>query len=172
MHAAVAFAFILPPAVYAGSPIDPAISKAPIIRSVALAGTRLPVTLATQVGQPFNAGIIAQDVRELWTSGRFEDIRVDTTPRDDGTAVTFHVVEARPFLIRKVLIEPSTLGVRLTIPEGTRVDRRRAQAVALEARRQLAAQGYSNSRVNPELIEIAPGRPICISTSRRASGFV
>jgi hypothetical protein len=158
MHAAVALAFILALAVRAEEPFDPAISTAPVIRSVALAGSRLPVTLATQVGQPYNAGNISRDVHELWNSGRFEDIRVETMRCDDGTAVTFRVVEARPFLIRKVLIEPSTLGVRLEIPVGTRVDRRRVQAVALGARRQLASQGYSNSQVNPELVETAPGQ--------------
>src|ERR1035438_2318795 len=139
----------------AEGPFDPAISTPPVVRSVVTVGTRLPVTLATQVGQPYNARAISDDVRKLWNTGRFEDIRVETTPRDDGTAVIFHVVEARSFLIRKLLIEPSNLGLRLAIPKGALVDRRRAQAVALEARKQLAAQGYSNAQVNPELVPIA-----------------
>jgi hypothetical protein len=139
----------------AEGPFDPAVSTPPVVRSVVTVGTRLPVTLATQVGQTYHARAISEDVRKLWNTGRFEDIRVETMPRDDGTAVIFHVVEARSFLIHKLLIEPSNLGLRLAIPEGALVDRRRAQAVALEARKQLAAQGYSNAQVNPELVPIA-----------------
>jgi hypothetical protein len=137
---------------------DPVISAPSVVRSVVILGTRLPVTLATQVGQTYNARSMSEDVRKLWSMGRFEDIRVETVPRDDGTAVTFHVVEARLFLIRKVLIEPSNFGVRLAIPEGAFLDRRRAQAVALEARKQLAAQGYSDAQVTPELVPVATGK--------------
>lgn len=144
--------------IYAEDLFDPAISTPSLVRSVVVLGTRLPVTLATQVGQTYNARSISEDVRKLWNSGRFEDIRVETGPCELGTAVTFHVVEAPRFLIRKLLIDPSNLGLRLLIPEGAFVDRWRAQALALEARKQLAAQGYSNAQVKPELVPVATGK--------------
>jgi len=134
--------------------VESAISTRSTVRSVVIDGTRRPVPLATQVGQPFNAGVIDRDVRRLWNMGRFEDIRVESMPYEDGTAVIFHLVEARQFLVRKVLIERSNWGLRLVIPEGMAIDRQRAQAVAREASNQLAAQGYSNARVNPELIPV------------------
>jgi hypothetical protein len=158
MHFVFALALILQSALHSERPVDPAVSTTLIVQSVIVDGTRRPVALATQVGQPFNARVIEQDVRRLWNMGRFEDIRVETMPHEDGAAVVFHLVESRQFLIRKVLIEPSNLGLRLSIPEGAGINRRSAQAVAREASRQLAAQGYSNAQVNPELVPVAPGK--------------
>ncbi len=138
--------------------LESALSTPSIVRSVVVVGTRRPVALATQVGQPYNTGVISEDVRKMWTTGRFEDIRVEAMSREDGTSVIFHVVESQQVLLRKVLIEPSNLGVRLPILEGEPVDRRRVQAVARETHRQLAAQGYLNAQVNPELDGVAPGK--------------
>src|SRR5579864_2118135 len=59
--------------------------------SVGLVGARLPVNLATQAGQPYDASNIEKDVRALWNTGRLEDIRVSTTQAAGGTAVVFHV---------------------------------------------------------------------------------
>lgn len=69
-------------------------STAPIIRSVTLHGTLLKVNLSTQVGQPYDADAIARDVHQLWSTGRFGDIRVETGQHPDGTDVIFDVVEA------------------------------------------------------------------------------
>ena len=74
-------------------------SAPPIIKSVTLRGTLLKVNLATQVGQPYDAGAIDHDVHQLWNTGRFGDIRVETGQQPDGTDVIFDVVEApRPKL--------------------------------------------------------------------------
>lgn len=125
-----------------------------MIRSVTVEGTRLPVALATQVGQPYNAAAISQDVRTLWNTGRFEDVRVEV----EGTAVVFRGVERRQFLVRKMLIEPSNLGLRLAVPEGTLLDRPSAETIAREARKQLEAAGYADARVHPELVPVATGK--------------
>jgi hypothetical protein len=157
MHAVAIFALALTLAVGAEGPFNPAVSTPPVVRSVVVGGAKAPVTLATQVGRPYNASAIAQDVHTLWEMGRFEDIRVEAAPEGDGIAVMFHVVETRPLLLRKVLIEPSSFGLKLGIPEGAPVDRRRGQAFAREARKQLAAQGYLNAQVNPQLVPVTPG---------------
>jgi hypothetical protein len=74
-------------------------SATPIVKSVTLRGTLLKVNLTTQVGQPFNADAIDKDVHQLWSTGRFGDIRVETGQQPDGTDVVFNVVEApRPEL--------------------------------------------------------------------------
>jgi Surface antigen variable number repeat len=74
-------------------------SAPPIIKSVTVRGTLLKVNLATQVGQPYNADTIDRDVHQLWNTGRFGDIRVQTGPQSDGMDVIFDVVEApRPEL--------------------------------------------------------------------------
>ena len=69
-------------------------SAPPVIKSVTLRGTLLKVNLTTQVGQPYNADTIDRDVHQLWSTGRFGDIRVETGQQADGTDVIFDVVEA------------------------------------------------------------------------------
>ena len=135
-------------------PVESSVSKPSIIRSVSVSGTLRPVALATQVGQPYNAAFISRDVRTLWNTGRFEDVRVEA----NGGAVVFHVVETRQFLLQKMLIEPSNLGLRLAVPEGTLLYRSRAEAIALEARKQLEADGYANAQVHPELVPVSTGK--------------
>ena len=74
-------------------------SLPPLIKSVTLRGTLLKVNLTTQVGQPFNADAIDKDVHQLWSTGRFGDIRVETGQQPDGTDVIFNVFETpRPEL--------------------------------------------------------------------------
>lgn len=51
--------------------------------------------LRERVGQPFEPGTLAQDVRELWTSGFFDDIEVDLERTDQGVKLRF-IVRERP----------------------------------------------------------------------------
>ena len=87
MRSTLAFIFIF-------SLLVSAESLPPIVKSVTLRGTLLHVNLATQVGQPYNVEAIDRDVHQLWSTGRFGDIRVETEQQPDGTGVIFNVVEA------------------------------------------------------------------------------
>src|SRR3984957_7724362 len=80
-------------AAFAEGPIAPVTSEAPVIKSVRVLGTKSPVELKKQVGQNFESSTVQSDVHRLWSTGRFDDIRVETAPEEEGTAVTFHVVE-------------------------------------------------------------------------------
>src|SRR5438045_3047290 len=107
--------------------------QASVVESVSVSQTDLRVNLATQVGTEFDAGAVASDVHRLWETGRFEDIKVETT----GSAVVFRVVEAPQPRLRKILIEPSSFGLQPKIAEGAPVSRFRAHEIALEAQKQL-----------------------------------
>lgn len=155
MRAIFVFFFLAEASAFADESLIPVVSAPPIVTSVAVRGTRLPVTLSTQVGQPYDAVAIKTDLHRLWSLERFEDIRVETTPEVGGAAVVFRVVEASRPRLHKLLIEPSTFGLRLTLPEGTPIDRRRAQGVALEAQKQLQAEGYRSARVDYERVPLA-----------------
>lgn len=126
-----------------------------LVSSIAIRGTDLQVNLATQVGRPFNPRLIEKDVRDLWSTGQFEDIRVETVDQEAGTGVIFQVVSTRDVRLHEVRIEPSSFGLRLSVPEGTPVNRMRAHEIALEARKQLDAQGYINARVDYALVRCA-----------------
>lgn len=67
----------------------PALADAPVVKSVAVAGTIYPVALATQLGHPYDALVIEKDVRKLWSTGRFDDIWVESKLEADGAALVF-----------------------------------------------------------------------------------
>jgi hypothetical protein len=84
----------------------------PVIKSVTLRGTLLKVNLVTQVGQPYNADAIRRDVHQLWSTGRFGDIHVETGQQPDGTDVIFDVVEAPRHELHKTPPEDQHLRVK------------------------------------------------------------
>lgn len=137
-----------------------------IVKSVAVQGTSLRVNLATQVGAPFDARSIRKDVHTLWSSGRFQDVRVVASP--DETEVVFHAVEARERPLHALRIEPTSYHLQLTIPEGTPLNPARAHQVALEAQKQLVAEGYADARVDYEL-EPAAGNKVDLRLKIKAS---
>jgi outer membrane protein insertion porin family len=124
-----------------------ALASEALIESVTVPGTSLEVKLATQAGHPYNAATIQQDVRYLWSLGRFEDIRVETAPAGEGLAVVFHAIPRPVETLHEIRIVPNTYGIQVNLPEGTRIDRERAQQIALDAQRQLQDRGYQNARV-------------------------
>jgi outer membrane protein assembly factor BamA len=126
-----------------------------VIKSVAVRGTNSGVSLATQVGHSYDARVIEQDLRRLWFSGNFDDIRVEATEEDEGTAVVFRVTEAQQLRLHAVLIEPSSYGLRLNLPQGTPMSRLGSNQIALEARKQLRSQGYTDAEVDYELTPVA-----------------
>ena len=62
-----------------------------LIHSVTLPGAVSGVDLATQVGRPYDSAAVAKDVRTLWNSGRFQDIRVETIERPESADIIFHI---------------------------------------------------------------------------------
>jgi hypothetical protein len=142
-----------------------------LVKSVAVYGTSLRVTLATQAGAPYSVRVIEKDVRRLWSMGQFEDIRAEIAEHPDGVAVSFEVVEARKPLLREIRIEPSSFGLQLTLPEGTPMSRERAHEIANQARKQLNAQGYTDARVEYQL-EPCRGNRVDLRLTIQASGPV
>jgi outer membrane protein assembly factor BamA len=134
---------------------DASTSSVPLIESVTLSGTHLKVDFATQVGHPYDAAAIDQDLHRLWNTGRFDDIRVERSE----SAIVFHVVENPRLRLRKLVIEPSTTGLQLALPEGTPVDEVSAHAVILEARKQLIARGYVDPQLDYNLLPVT-GRTV------------
>jgi outer membrane protein insertion porin family len=59
--------------------------------------------LRERVGQPFTPEGLTRDVRELWDSGFFDDLKVELTTQPEGVALRFIVVE-RPN-IREITFE-------------------------------------------------------------------
>ena len=145
-------ALLLASAAFAEGPVAPVESSSLIIKSVRVAGTSSPVELKTQVGQLFDASTIQNDVHRLWSTGRFDDIRVETTPQDDGTSVVFNVVEMPQYLLHQVRVEPSTYGLQMSLPEGTPITRLRAHQIAFQAEQDLRTDGFRNATVDYDIV--------------------
>jgi outer membrane protein assembly factor BamA len=145
-------ALLLASAAFAEGPVAPVESGSPIIKSVRVDGTSSPVELKTQVGQVFDAGTIQSDVHRMWSTGRFDDIRVGTTPQDEGTAVIFSVVEMPQYLLHQVRVEPSTFGLQMNLPEGTPITRLRAHQIANQAQDSLRTDGFRNATVDYDIV--------------------
>lgn len=132
--------------------ILPALADPLPVKSVTLAGTRFPVILATQAGHPYDAHAIEKDVHNLWATGRFDDIRVES----NGAGIEFRVHEAPQLRLHEIRIEPNSYGLHPKIPEGAPIDPLRAHEIALEAQKRLSAEGYLHAHVDPALVPVSP----------------
>jgi len=137
---------------FADGPVVSVTSEAPVIQSVRVEGTSSTVELKTQVGQKFDAALVQSDVRRLWATGRFDDIRVESAPETDGTAVTFHVVETPQLLLHQLHVEPSTYGLQMNLPEGIPMSRLRAHQIAYQAEQDLRSDGFRTATVDYDLV--------------------
>src|SRR3984957_7591646 len=139
-------------AAFAEGPVAPVTSDSLVIKSVRVIGTKSAVELKTQVGQNFDATTIQSDVHRLWATGRFDDIRVESTPEEEGTAVTFHVVEMPQMVLHTFHVEPSTFGLQMNLPEGTPMSRLRAHQIANQAQADLRSDGFRTATVDYDLV--------------------
>jgi outer membrane protein insertion porin family len=131
--------------------VFPALFAIAAIQSVSIHGTKWNVPLETQVGQPYNMKTIEHDVRKLWQTGRFDDVRVET----NGTSVVFNVVENPRVFLHEIRMEPHTFGLQVKVPEGTALTKLRVHEIALDVERQLNAKGYTGAAVDYDLAPFA-----------------
>ena len=127
-------------------------SEESVVQSISLVGSNAQVTFRTQVGQPYDAAIIEKDVRQLWSTGKFEDIQVERKDGEQGVAVIFHVVEVQARPLHEFRIEPSTFGLQLKVPEGTPITRLRAHQIAGQAEKELQESGFRDAQVDYKIL--------------------
>ena len=126
-----------------------------VVSSVDFQGADPRVNLETQVGRPFDQQAVDDDLRRLWSLGRFEDIQVKTRSQPDGTAVIFVLKPAAGPRLRRIEVEPSSIGLKVGVPEGAVLDAREAHQIAGQARRQLIAAGYPDAQVAYSILPAA-----------------
>lgn len=145
-------ALLIASTAFGEGPVAPASSDSQVIQSVRIDGTKSAVELKTQVGQMFDASTVQGDVRNLWATGRFDDIRVESTPQQQGTAVIFHVTETPHLQLHQMHVEPSTYGLQISLPEGTPMSKLRAHQIAYQAEQDLRSDGFRNATVDYDLV--------------------
>ena len=129
-----------------------------LIRSVSVPGSQLAVNLATQVGAPYDAKTVARDVRTLWSTGRFRDVRVESVEDAGGADIVFRVTKEPEYPLREIRLRPHAFGLQLSLPPGTLVTGPRAHDLALAALRQLRERGYARARVTASVEPAAGGK--------------
>lgn len=109
----------------------------------------------TKAGEPFSQVILNEDVKRLYGTGFFNDVKVDLQDQDDGTVVTFLVLE-KPVLSKihfsgnKVFREKK-LKETLHSKEGTALDQQQLSEDLVEIENIYKKKGYSKVKVTPEL---------------------
>lgn len=126
-------------------------AEVPFIQTLQLAGTGRRVQLESHAGQGLDPARVERDVRALWATGWFEDVRVEVAEGDEGAEVFFTVVEKPRLFLRKVVFEPETEKRKLNLEPDTLIDNVQARRVAAALRQQLVAQGHADAEVNAEL---------------------
>src|ERR1043166_8329213 len=69
---------------WAESPEPKTVSSVNTVRSVEILPEQPAIPLETRTGQPLDDVKVRNDVKALWRSGRFSDVRVEETPADNG----------------------------------------------------------------------------------------
>ena len=128
------------------------------VKSVEVKGAETKVKLLTRVGAKLDQAALRKDMQTLWSTGLFEDIRIQTTDAADGTAVVFNGTPKAAVYLRDLRMEPHTYGMAPSLPTGTPIDSLRANQVALQVRQKLVQRGYVGATVEPELVPIGKNR--------------
>ena len=129
-----------------------------LVHSVTLPGAVSGVTLATQVGHPFDSAAISKDVHTLWGLGRFHDIRVETVERPEGTDVTFVATPEPRYPLHEIRVSPNPFGIQLSVPPDSQLTNDNARDLATTAQRQLLERGYYKAKVNWQFLPTSRSR--------------
>ncbi len=127
-------------------------SSPPIIQSVSVTGSERPLLLETKVGQPLEIARVSRDVRRLWATGWFDDIRVEEDTLPEGAAVRFRLTERPRYLLRRIRFEPRRFDLSTPIAPGTLVDRGSLERMANRFTEELKNSGYRDAVVHFELV--------------------
>jgi len=123
-----------------------------VIQQVTIEGTERPLQLQTKNGQLLERRRVALDVKRLWATGWFDDIRVLTESTPEGAEVRFVLAERPRYLLRKVRFEPRHFELRAQVIPGFLVDKSGLVSQARAFQERLRDSGYRDAIVNVELI--------------------
>lgn len=112
--------------------------------------------LRTRERAAFDPELVSADIKQLYTTGAFEDIEVRMHEVDGGVALTY-VVRERP-AIEQVLVEGNDevseedIRKKITVKPGTILDMRKVERSVQSIREHYVAEGYFLADVDHKLI--------------------
>jgi len=126
-----------------------------IISSILGAPAAIP--LESRVGEPLDTTKLERDVKALWRSGRFSDIRVEAIDHGPTVGLLFRGQNKPILRLRKFQVTPATPGVNLELEPHSAVDALSSQQIATGIRRQLESSGFPDAKVEATLLPAGPG---------------
>jgi len=134
------------------------------IQAIEVAGNRrvtaddVRTYLKQRVGQPFSAGVLTDDVRELYGSGFFDDIEVDLERRDDGVHLRF-LVRERPSIAKLTFegnheIDADDLKEGIEIKEATVISQPAIRRSIQKIRDLYAEKGFFLAEVESSVLPL------------------
>lgn len=109
------------------------------------------------IGVPLDPDTVSSDIRSLFGTGAFADVRAMTRPSDGGLALVF-VLEERPAVNRVLVtgndeIDEEDIRKKITVRSATILDLRRVEQSAQAIRDHYVSEGYFLSEVDWKLRE-------------------
>lgn len=146
---------------------EPAQEAVPTINHVAVEGNQIVSTstilskMKSKAGRALVQETVNEDLKRLYATGFFQDIRMDVEELDDGGYVLIVVVDEKP-IVRTIditgntIIKTDKLREALGVIEGQILDRRAVKKGEEEIRKQYSDKGFRFVRVDSD-ISIVPG---------------
>lgn len=111
--------------------------------------------IRTQKGEPLHQDIVNEDIKRLYATGYFQDIKMEVEERSDGYALVIGVIEKA--IIREIRIEGFTvlkeekIRKELNVIEGAILDRKAVKQGIEAVRKLYANKGYRFVDIDSEV---------------------
>ena len=126
-----------------------------VIQEITIIGTERPVQLETKAGDLLQSSRVARDVKRLWATGWFDDIRVENESVPQGAFVRFRLTERPRYLLRRIDFKPREFELPAAqVPSGTLVNRVGLERLAKTFGERLKDSGYRDAIVQFDLIPV------------------
>ncbi|MEP6770018.1 MAG: POTRA domain-containing protein, partial [Acidobacteriota bacterium] len=127
-----------------------------------------------RVGQPLTEKATGNSIRNLFATGHFADVQIETQTATGGLAVVIHLARSyrvRPLRFAHATLDRDELLRALSFSEGSVFQASEVEEGAAAIRRRLEAEGYLHAKVTPEVTfdrdrfrarvvyRIEPGKP-------------
>jgi outer membrane protein insertion porin family len=123
-----------------------------------VSGAPSDIPLETKAGQILDPVKLRDDVKLLWRSGRFSDVRAESVGDSSGVRVVFKVKPKASLRLRRYEVTPPTPGIDLKLTPGAEIDTLGAHQIASGVRAKMEELGYPSAKVEADLVPAGPGR--------------
>lgn len=162
LHLCPAWVFLIVisyvPAAGAGFAVISETAAPKMVSSIEVPGGQSLESLETKAGDPLDPSKLSNDVKTLWRTGRFSDIRAETEEDGEMVRVIFRAQPNKTLRLRKVEMKPNIPGIEIQLKPGSEITALDAHEVGEGVRKRLEGEGYPFVKVDAELTPVGSGR--------------